>query len=116
MGSDVVHSHAPTPGRRRPGLGWLGTVTSAAVLVLLHLAAVYLPVLAYAAGTADPWERDMAAYSGIPAGLALVATTVSVLLTWAGVRVRLLRRWWYAPPAGLAATALLRLTLLTPGA
>lgn len=104
----------PAADRRRPG-NWFGTVTSAAVLVLLHLAAVYLPVLAYAAGRFDPWERDVAAYSGIPAGLALVATTVSVLLTWAGVGVRWLRRWWYAPPAVLATAAFLRLTLLAPG-
>ncbi len=113
MGSDLVHSSAS--GRRRSGVGWIGAMVSAAVLALLHLVAAYLLVLAYAAGTFDPWERDVAAHSGIPAGLALVVAAGLTDVARAGVTARWLHRWWYAPPAVLATAAFLRLTLLAPG-
>jgi len=109
-------SHSPAPVRRRSSAGWIGTMTSATLLALLHLVAVYLLDLAYAAGTYGPWERDVVAHSGIPAGLALVVSVLSASLTKVGVKARWLHRWWYAPPAVLTATAFLRLTLLAPNA
>ncbi|MFH0246314.1 hypothetical protein ACGRHY_30210 [Streptomyces sp. HK10] len=101
-------------GKRRLIARRIGAALSAAVLVLLHLVAVYLVALAYAAGHASPWERDAAAHSSVPAGLTLVAAATSALLTWSGVKSRRLRRGWYALPVALAAAALLRLTLLAP--
>ncbi|MFH0246111.1 hypothetical protein ACGRHY_27680 [Streptomyces sp. HK10] len=101
------------PGKRRLITRRIDAVLSAAVLMLLHLVAVYLVALAYAAGHASPWERDVVAHSGVPAGLALMAAATSALLTWSGVRGRLPRRGWYALPVALAA-ALLRLALLAP--
>jgi cytochrome bd-type quinol oxidase subunit 2 len=86
----------------------------AVALTLLHTAAGYLVLLAYAAGTASPWERDAAAHSGFAAGAALAVVLVSAPLTRVFVRAGWLRGWWYALPAVLAAAALLRLTLLVP--
>jgi cytochrome bd-type quinol oxidase subunit 2 len=86
----------------------------AVVLAFPHTVAGYLVLLAYTAGTADPWERDAAAHSGFAAGTALLVVLVSALLTWAFVRAGWLRGWWYALPAVLAAAALLRLTVLAP--
>ncbi|MGK5497248.1 hypothetical protein [Streptomyces sp. URMC 125] len=106
----------PARDGRRPGApGRAGAAVCAVVLTFLHTVAGYLVLLAYAAGTANPWERDAAAHSGFAAGAALVAVLVSAPLTWASVRTGRLRGWWYALPALLAAAALLRLTLLAPG-
>ncbi|MFP8963024.1 hypothetical protein ACLIYP_21055 [Streptomyces nanhaiensis] len=74
----------------------------------------YLVFLAYMSGTANPWEPDAAAHSGIAAGSALLVAGVSALLARGFVRAGHLRRWWYALPVLLGLAALLRLTVLTP--
>ncbi|MGK5446057.1 hypothetical protein [Streptomyces radiopugnans] len=90
--------------------------TQCAVLLLVpaHAVAGYLVFLAYMAGTANPWEPDAAAHSGIAAGPALPITGVSALLTRGLVKAGRLRRWWYALPVLLGLAALLRLTVLAP--
>ncbi|MGY1451815.1 hypothetical protein [Streptomyces sp. SS8] len=65
-------------------------------------------------GTANPWEPDAAAHSGISARSALLVTGVCALLTRRFVRAGRLRRWWYALPVFLGLVALPRLTVLTP--
>jgi hypothetical protein len=105
----------PARDGRKPGASSrVGTAVCAVVLALLHTVAGYLAFLAYAAGTASPWERDAAAHSGFAAVLALMVVLVSAPLTRVSVRTGRLRGWWYALPAVLAAAALLRLTLLAP--
>ncbi|SFL58610.1 hypothetical protein [Streptomyces pini] len=113
--SDTASSPAPAQGGRRPNTtGPAGTVVGAVLLLLAHTVAGYLVFLAYMAGTANPWEPDAAAHSGIAAGLALPVTGVSALLTRGFVRAGRLRRWWYALPVLLGLAALLRLTVLAP--
>lgn len=90
--------------------------TQGAVLLLVpaHTVAGYLVFLAYMSGTANPWEPDAAAHSGIAAGLALPIIGVSALLTRGLVKAGRLHRWWYALPVVLGLAALLRLTVLAP--
>ncbi|MFP8963128.1 hypothetical protein ACLIYP_21630 [Streptomyces nanhaiensis] len=113
--SDAAPSPAPAREGRRPNtVGRAGTVVGAVLLLLAHTVTGYLVFLAYMAGTANPWEPDAAAHSGIAAGLALPIIGVSALLTRGLVKAGRLRRWWYAFPVLLGLAALLRLTVLAP--
>ncbi|MFD1829086.1 hypothetical protein ACFSJS_05345 [Streptomyces desertarenae] len=113
--SDAASSPAPARGGRRPNTtGRAGTVAGAVLLLPAHAVAGYLLFLAYMSGTANPWEPDAAAHSGIAAGLVLPVTGVSALLTRGFVRAGHLRRWWYVFPVLLGLAALLRLTVLAP--
>ncbi|MFC9815275.1 hypothetical protein ACFVJM_24710 [Streptomyces virginiae] len=89
-------------------------VVCAILLVLGHLAAGYLLLLAYAAEPSGPWDSESVAHSHFAAGLALALATLTALLTWVCVQADRRRRWWFTLPALLALAAALRLTLLTP--
>ncbi|URN12060.1 hypothetical protein LUW77_10745 [Streptomyces radiopugnans] len=85
--SDAAPSPAPAREGRRPNAaGRAGTVVGAVLLVLAHAVTGYLVFLAYMSGTANPWEPDAAAHSGIAAGSALPVTGVCALLTRRSVR------------------------------
>ncbi|WP_158708562.1 hypothetical protein [Streptomyces sp. NRRL S-244] len=92
----------------------MGTVVCALFLMVGNLATGYLAMLAYAAQPRGPWDSETAAHSGIAAGLALALAFVTALLTWVFVKAEWLRRVWFAIPALLALSVLLRLTLLSP--
>lgn len=85
------------------------------VLTVGHLVTVYAVVVAYMVES-EPWDHEAGIHSGVASGLGLVFTAVTALLTWLFTKVAWLHRWWYVLPAVLAVAALLRLTLLAPGA
>lgn len=92
-----------------------GTALCGLLLTAGHLVTAYLVFLAYSIRS-EPWFTDATGKSTISSGLGLALAVVTTLLTWVFVRAEWLRRWWYALPAILAAAALLRLTVLAPGA
>ncbi|MFG2759786.1 hypothetical protein [Streptomyces wuyuanensis] len=69
---------------------------------------------AYMVEPDGPWDSQAVTNAGFAAGIGLVFSVVTALLSWAFVKAEWLRRWWYTFPAGLAFAALLRLTVLAP--
>ncbi len=112
-----MNHHSAARSRERPTRpgNRLGTAVCAATLTLISLATGYFAYIAYAIEPTGPWDHDAVTGSHLAAGLALPGSVLLALLTWATVKARWLRAWWYAIPAALALSALLRLTLLAPG-
>ncbi|MCT7355118.1 hypothetical protein N4P33_23620 [Streptomyces sp. 15-116A] len=74
----------------------------------------YFTFLAYMAEPAGPWDSETVAHSNFAAGLVLVLTAITALLTCLFIKAGWIRRLRYAIPATLATAALARLTLFAP--
>ncbi|MER7708125.1 hypothetical protein ABTX81_35205 [Kitasatospora sp. NPDC097605] len=99
---------SPSPGRARRAPS-AGTVTSAAVLGLLHLGAAFGVYSALAMRPAGPWDDDVLLAVEVASYLAIGLAVPALALTALAVRRRWLRAWWFVLPALLVALAAARL-------
>ncbi|MEU9608858.1 hypothetical protein [Streptomyces sp. NPDC048057] len=106
VGRSVPSWAAPVaPAARRPGLaaGW------GFVLLLLHTLGGYLLLVALMSRSEGPWDRSVTGMVRGFAGACAVVELIAAAVTFGCVRWGVLRVWWYAPPALLLVTALLRM-------
>ncbi|MEV7582323.1 hypothetical protein [Streptomyces erythrochromogenes] len=93
--------------------GHVATAVWAAVLLGLHAVAGFFVLSALLTHSEGSWDRTVTGTVRLMAGLGLAVELLALAGTAAAVNTGRLRRWWYAPVAALALTALVR-TVFAP--
>ncbi|WP_329098332.1 hypothetical protein [Streptomyces sp. NBC_01439] len=85
------------------------TAASAVLLLALHTVAGFFLYSALLTESEGPWDRSVTQTVRLMAVLGLSVELLAVAFTAVCVNTGRLRRWWYAPVAAVAFTALIRM-------